>query len=132
MSKINPRGLYWADPDLLAAQSMHACDIALRRADNGRSVEAWLRAGVDFMRAAMRHDCLDRLNELADIYGGNTRLSERSIDVLFESGGDTELFVQRLRLEAERDPEFGEQLRRHFSANFFTRPLELAQPELFA
>lgn len=130
MSKFNPRGLYWADPELSAAKAMHACDRELRRASNGCADEAWLRAGVDFIRTGLRYDCLDRLNELAEIHGGNTRLSERSMDELFESGDDTDVFVGRLRLEAEADPEFGTALRSYFGDRLFTRPL--AQESLFA
>lgn len=130
MSKFNPRGLYWADPELLAAQSMHACDRELRRVSSRGASEAWLRAGVDFIRTGLRHNCLGRLNELAEVHGGNTRLSERSMDELFESGSDTDAFVARLRLEAEADAEFGAALRNFFGDRIFTRPL--AQETLFA
>ncbi|MCD9046816.1 hypothetical protein [Luteimonas sp. MHLX1A] len=132
MSKTNPRGLYWADPDLLAAGAMHEVDRNLRRASAGRDIQAWLDAGVHFIRVALRHKCLDRLNELAEIHGGNTRLSERSLDELFESGGETELFVQRLRREAEADAGFGAELRAAFGERLFTRDLALPQAELFA
>lgn len=130
MSRFNPQGLYWADPDLVAAKAMHACDCELRRASARGNFEAWLRAGVDFIRTGLRHGCLDRLNELAELHGGRTRLSERSMDELFESGSVTDAFVARLRREARADPELEAGLRASFGDRLFTRPL--VQEELFA
>lgn len=132
VSTFNPQGLYWADPKLTAAKAMHECDQKLRRASAGGSVPAWMQAGVDFLRTALRHNCLDRLNEMAEIHGGKTRLSERSIDELFESGALTDQFVQRLRQEAEGDLEFGAQLRAAFGDRLFTRELALPQCDMFA
>lgn len=113
---------------------MHDCDRALRAASRKAfGGTAWMNAGVAFIREGLQRGCLNQLNELADRLDpeakGRTRLSERSIDELFESGETTDAFVARLRLEAEADPQFGELLRREFGDRLFTR--ELQQPELF-
>lgn len=123
---------YTCSYDLEDARAMDRADRELRaasRRDFGGPT--WHQAGIAFLRQAFKRGCLDRLNALGDLVGARSRLSERSIDELFESGDDTEAFVQQLRMEAERDPGFKEDLRRQFGDRILTRELRLAQESLF-
>lgn len=101
---------------------MDKCDRNLRRSYN-RSTKEWHRAGVEFLREGLQRGCLGDLNELGDLLGSKSWLSERSYDLLFESGTDTDDFIRHLRTEATADPGFEQQLRGYFGDRILEREL---------
>src|SRR5690625_4145584 len=123
---------YTCSFDLEDARAMDRADRELRaasRRDFGGP--RWHQAGIACLREAFKRTCLDRLNALAELLDNRTQLSERSIDELFESSHYTDVFVQQLRLEAQRDPQFEADLRAEFGDRIFTRELNLKQESLF-
>lgn len=114
------------------ARVMDELDRKLRAAEPSMPSRRWINAGIEFLRQGLDRNCLDDLNYLGEVAGPKSRLSERSIDCLFENGEATELFVKALREAAAADETFQSQLRRSFGDRLLDRPLDLDQQDLFA
>jgi hypothetical protein len=90
-----------------------------RNIRKAKTQSKWIDAGMAFLREALKHNCLDNLNTLADALGNATALSERTLDGLFEAGPDTDDLVARIQVEASVDEAF----RRAIIAEFGERIL---------
>lgn len=117
---------------LQTADLMAEMDHQLRTASRDLASRRWIDAGIAFLEHALSRNCLDRLDELGRIAGGASKLGSSSLDLLFQSGDATERFRLALREVASRNPTFGDQLRACLGADVLDRPLQLAQPDLFA